>query len=431
MRSFTTPPAPTKLEAPVVIEPERIVSVGVRIDVFSVVQTFVVGFKISMRCDVLMPVRLLSTDQSMRLAVAATRFWGARGYVSEGRAWFQQILADRTGVALATVAKALNAAGFLSFRQSDFDEAVTLFNQGLALFQQIEDEQGIAEVLQNLAAVEIPQAKFALAQQHLEQSLAICRQLQDEYGIARVQQHLGHLAYDQDRFAEAHAYFVESLASYRALGDQLRIANLLLNLGSTVKQLGDTAAAQRYHQECLAIGRAIGHQGLIGATLRTLGLQALEQNDYAQARRYGEESLQMMRSIGDKSNSAFALKLLGNVARQVGESQQALAYYCRNLQIMVELNYRWPIYDVLERMASLLFEIAQHPQTVVLFLGVADAIRRELGNALSEAEATEMTQKITTLRQQLGDSAFAALWSAATTTPLDAVVATANQLVLD
>ena len=152
-------------------------------------------------------------EPAMRLAVAMGRFWGARGYMREGRAWFEKLLAQRAdaapesaapeSVAPATVAKALNAAGFLSFRQSDFAEALALFTQGLALFQQLEDAPGMAETLQNLASVEIPQGKFALAQQHLEQSLALCQQLQDDYGIARVQQHLGHLAYDQDRLAEA------------------------------------------------------------------------------------------------------------------------------------------------------------------------------------------------------------------------------------
>ncbi len=378
-------------------------------------------------------------EPAMRLAVAMGRFWGARGYMSEGRAWFEKLLAQRAdaassnvapaSVAPATVAKALNAAGFLSFRQSDFAEALALFTQGLALFQQLEDAPGMAETLQNLASVEIPQGKFALAQQHLEQSLALCQQLQDDYGIARVQQHLGHLAYDQDRLAEARTYFVESLARYRRFGDQVRIANLLLNLGNTVKLLGDHPTAQRYLQECLTIGRAIGHQGLIGTVLRSLGLEALEQKAYTQARLYGEESLQLMRAIGDKSNMGFALLLLGKVAHKLGENQQAVAYYGQNLEIMVVLNYRWPIYDVLEQIAALLLETDQQPQAAARFLGAAHAIRQETGN--TDATATkDVDQSVANLRQQLGDDRFDQLWAAGQTAPLADIVAEVAALSL-
>ena len=371
-------------------------------------------------------------DPAMRLAVAMGRFWGARGYMSEGRAWFEKLLTKRTdaapssvapaSVAPTSVAKALNAAGFLSFRQSDFAEALALFTQGLALFQQLDDVQGMAETLQNLASVEIPQGKIALAQQHLEQSLALCQQLQDNYGIARIQQHLGHLAYDQDKLTEARAYFVESLARYRAFGDQVRIANLLLNLGNTVKLLGDHATAQRALQECLTISRAIGHQGLIGTVLRSLGLEALEQKAYTQARLYGEESLQLMRAIGDKSNMGFALLLLGKVAHKLGENQQAVTYYGQNLQIMVALNYRWPIYDVLEQIAALLLETDQQLHAAARFLGVAHAIRQETGN--TDATATkDVDQSVTNLRQQLGNDRFNRLWTAGQTAPLAEIVA--------
>ena len=373
-------------------------------------------------------------ERATRLAVAAVRFWGTRGYVSEGRAWLQKALAGSehipSEISSDNRAKALNAAGSLSFRQGDLAEAMALFQQSLTLFQQIEDELGIAEVLQNMAMVEIPRANFALAQQYLEQSLALYRPVQDDYGIARAQQHLGHLAYDQDRYTDARDYFVESLARYRRLGDQARVANVLLNLGTTFNQLGDAATAQTHHQECLTIARAIGHQGIMGAVLRSLGRRALEQNEYAQARSYGEESLRLMRALGDKGNAGYALLLLGNVARKQGDHRQALAYYAQNLQIMVELNYQWSIYDALEHIASLLVESAQQPQAAAHFLGGAQALRQAIGHTMSATYAAAYEQQTTALRQQLGESAFTELWAAGQTIPLPQIVKKVAQLVL-
>jgi len=373
-------------------------------------------------------------EHALRLAVAAVRFWGTRGYVSEGRAWLQKALAGRahlpSEISSANRAKALNAAGSLSFRQGDLAEAMALFQQSLTLFQQLEDEQGIAEVLQNMAMVEIPRANFALAQQYLEQSLALYRPMQDDYGIARAQQHLGHLAYDQDRYADARDYFVESLGRYRRLGDQVPIANVLLNLGTTLDLLGDFATAQAHHQECLTIARALGHQGIMGAVLRSLGRRALEQNEYAQARSYGEESLRLMRGLGDKGNAGYALLLLGNVARKQGDHRQALTYYTQNLQMMVALNYKWSIYDALEHIASLLVESTQQPQVAVHFLGAAQALRQAIGHTMNATYAAAYEQQTTALRQQLGESAFAELWAAGQTAPLAQLVIKAEQLAV-
>ncbi len=74
-----------------------------------------------------------------------------RGYLREGRAWLERLLAP-AGAARADAgrARALNAVGFLAFLQGDYDAAQPLLEESLAIRRALDDRQGIAESLNNL-----------------------------------------------------------------------------------------------------------------------------------------------------------------------------------------------------------------------------------------------------------------------------------------
>jgi predicted ATPase len=64
-----------------------------------------------------------------RLAMALRRFWGTRGYLSEGRQWLEGFLALPLPDATVETARAFNAAGHLALMQSDFAAAHAYFEE--------------------------------------------------------------------------------------------------------------------------------------------------------------------------------------------------------------------------------------------------------------------------------------------------------------
>jgi len=369
-------------------------------------------------------------QMTLRLATALHRFWDYRGYGREGCDWLNKALAQRGAATIEIQAQALNAAGWLTYRQGDLAQARLAIEESLGLFQAAEEEIGLAEALQILAVIEMDQGEYLPAQQHLTQSLSLCRTLHYERGIARGLQTLGALAWDQDRIADARDYYRESLQLYQRVGDQVSIANLWLNIGDTERFLDDVVAAHANYEECLKLARALGHIGLIGASLKSLGMLAFKQADYGQARHYGEEALHIFRELGDKPHIGFALCNLGDVARKLGKNQQALAYYCQYLQIMHAVGYKWPIFYALEDIAGLLTEVDQYAETAVRFLGAGAALRQETGISVAPSQQAEYTHVVSRLRQQLGDVTFDTLWMAGHAQPLAQSVAAATQLAL-
>jgi predicted ATPase/DNA-binding SARP family transcriptional activator len=369
-------------------------------------------------------------DQALRLAGALCHFWEVRGYVSEGRTWLAKALSERTTATPEIVAKALHGAGSLAYRQGDFDEARRLAEEGLFLFEQAEDEYGIADLLILLAVLDMEGGNYGSARQRLENSLSLAQSLNYQQGIARALNRLGGLAWDQDRFTEAREYYGEHLRLQRSLGHQVYIANGCLNVGDAERMLGNLDTARAYYEEALQIARTVGHKGLTGAVLKSMGMLAFRQQNYDQARQYGEEALAIFQQVGDRPHIGFALCNLGDVARKTGNPRQALAYYQQYLQIMYEVGYKWPTFYALEDIAEFLSEVGQHAEAAARFWGAAATLRQETGIAVAPNQQPMHERVLAKLEQQLGALAFHALLDEGRNSSLAQIVAEATTISL-
>ncbi|MFN8490698.1 MAG: tetratricopeptide repeat protein [Caldilineaceae bacterium] len=362
-------------------------------------------------------------ELALRLTAALFQFWDIRVYLSEGREWLDKALAQRGSASVQTQAKALNAAGFLAHRQADYGAARHLLQESLLLFEQIEDDADVAQVLTNLAMVDLQQGHYRAAHQRLTQSLELFRTLQHDGGIARVLNTLGNWAWDQGQHGAAREHYGESLRIRQRMGDQVGVATAFFNLGNTARAQSDYAAARTYYEECLKIGRALDHQALIGIALKNLGLVAFNQHDYPQARRAGEEALPILLEIGDKSNAGFALANLGGVAQKQGDTNGALAYFYQSIQLMHEAGYIRGLFLGIEDIVELLVAVDQHLATAVYLISAANQLRRKANLPVSPTLKPAYDRLITRLRQEVEPVVFDAQWARGQTTSPDQIVA--------
>src|SRR5438132_13389015 len=88
---------------------------------------------------------------ALQMCWALVRFWERRGYRTEGREWVRAALA-LDGAQAHTVwrARALNSLALLAIRQGDYDQARQATEEGLAIYQELDDQAGIAQSLNNL-----------------------------------------------------------------------------------------------------------------------------------------------------------------------------------------------------------------------------------------------------------------------------------------
>jgi tetratricopeptide (TPR) repeat protein len=230
------------------------------------------------------------TEVGLRLAAALWRFWHLHGYVSEGREWLDDLLAQSGAngslAEEAARAKALRSAGGLAFYQSDYERAWARYDDARHLYAALGDEENCAGALLNLGIVADAQGDYERAAELYEASLTLARRLEHESSvIAYVLENMGNLARRRGDAAQARTFLEESLALRRAYGDTFGIATVLAELSVLLREQGDAEQALTKYHESLALSVAAGYARPLALSLEGIAAIAVEQGQAERAAR--------------------------------------------------------------------------------------------------------------------------------------------------
>ncbi len=220
-------------------------------------------------------------ELALRLSATLLLFWYWRGYISEGRRWIEAALAlhERCAGSVETLtrARALQGAGILAGLQGDDAQALARLEESLALWQQLEHQEGLAGALYSLAAV-IHHRDYARAKNCYEASLTLRRATGDQEGIAQSLNGLGELARYHGDYIAARAFYEESLALRRKQQHPRGIAVTLCNLGHVLLHQGDGNSAAAHFKESLPIFKALGDKQNMATGLTGMAGVAIMRN---------------------------------------------------------------------------------------------------------------------------------------------------------
>ncbi len=264
-----------------------------------------------------------AAETGLRLAVALTQFWALRGYFYEGRAWLSGLLRVPGG-APALRARALGAAGVLAYEQTDYDGAIALLGEAVALSGSLEaaGEAVHWRVLRD-EAWSIRRGDAAGGVALLEASVALFGAAGDRPGLARAVMRLGFELWLRGEHRHARAALEEGVAAYRALGDAQGLVLALLYLSIVVREQGDYARATAVAEEAVARARALDARHALAWALVGLSDVALYQGAWERVDPPAEESLALFRALGVGMGAAFALHTLAQAAHGRGDLAQA------------------------------------------------------------------------------------------------------------
>ncbi len=261
-------------------------------------------------------------DSAARLARGVWRFWGVRGYLSEGRRWLREAL-ELVPERVPTRARALLALSILSFYHEGYSAAIAPSSEALAIYRELDDMKGLATAILNMGVLALDHGDYAQAMACFEESLPLCSRVGYAHGAVLSLSSMGQAALNLGEYARAQALETESVALARASGDIRNIAGTLTDLGVTFLAQGLYAEALPHFEESLALRRLHGDKGGAAHTLLYLGRVALAQARPADASAHFQESLALRLAIGDLEGQAAALEGLGALAAHAGDGATA------------------------------------------------------------------------------------------------------------
>jgi predicted ATPase/DNA-binding SARP family transcriptional activator/DNA-binding CsgD family transcriptional regulator len=195
-------------------------------------------------------------ELSSRLAGALWLFWFTRGYSTEGWGWLEKAIS--LGGSPAARAKALTGAGWIIMFHDDFATAKTRLEESLALYREVEDQEGIASSLNFLGYVgllggrdDIPLADL------LEEALALKPRIKNRRTIANTLVFAGLDALRRGEWDSAVARHEEALALYREIEDTWGITIGLMNLGLMLVAMEHLARGAALLRELMHVSREL------------------------------------------------------------------------------------------------------------------------------------------------------------------------------
>ncbi len=320
-------------------------------------------------------------EDALRIATALWRFWWRHGYWNEGLRWLKAGLRSSNALPVKLQAKALTQAGWLCRYMGDLPQSITVLEESLTLWQQINDQGGHATALANLAASVIRHGDTEGGITLAQEALALSRQNGELLGTYFSLQVLGHAANLQGNIRKAIELFSEALALAQQAGDDDHSANLLNDLGDEYMTEGDYEKAEGYLSRAAILAQQLGNRFVSAYIAGNRGAIALRKGSLRQAFDLLSESMSILREMGDRENAILCL--------------EAFSYIAKGSQL---------------------------PDRAARLLGANETLRKAIGFTRAQAMQTDWDLAVSELASQLGKPAFEAAWVAGSSMTYDQAI---------
>lgn len=228
----------------------------------------------------------------------------------------------------------------VELRLGELQLSITVAEQALAYYREVNDPRGIGDAQQLIGWVELERGDYRAARTLIEAALEIRQELNDQQGISLCYNLLGNAALYLGEYDTARSSYERSLALRTALGDVRGMSVSLNNLALVAQDLADYDAAWRYHEQSLEIKRRINDRHGIEISLSNLGYLAQLKGNLDLTEQLYQEALTLQRAIGDKRGMSTTLTDLGTVAMNKDDDDIAELYFEESRRLKREVEDR-------------------------------------------------------------------------------------------
>jgi predicted ATPase/DNA-binding SARP family transcriptional activator len=348
-----------------------------------------------------------TTDPSrgLRLVAALGWFWFMRGYWGEAWRWAQRCLELEADVDPLLRARVVYATGSIEVIRGNLDPLFPLLDEAIISTREAGDDLGEAWALHYkghaLGWGDDPEAHSLM-----EQGLEIFERLNDPWGVAWSWRYIGQYSSDLDTSI---GYQARALDRFFELGDRWCAAFSLYLMGATYLTFQRFEEAEDAERRALELASELGDVIWQAHAIGRLGIAAYFRNDDESANTRLGEGVEMHRRIGDENCTAILLAFQGLLDVRHEAWAEAELRLAESLQLWRRLANRLALAGYLGRYcmavagagdagdAAIFFgateasEFADHLNKSDLFAADRTRLRERLLADLGEAEYNRRT----------------------------------------
>jgi len=272
-----------------------------------------------------------------------------------------------------------NVAAIYSQTFNQYEKSLTLFEESLRIFRELNDRESLDIVLFSMGKALKSLGRYEKALAAFNESLKRNRKINNQAGISGNLNMIGNVYASLGESDKSLSYYHEALKLNRKLNIPKEIAITLRHIGDAYCDLSKHDKALSYYQKALNIQRKHDLSRDMAVTLTNIGAFYYDINQYDKAISYYEESLSIGTKIDNSAIISVNLGNIGNVYACLGKSDKALVYYKKSLNLEQQLNRQQKIAITLNNIGMEFFRLGQYERALDC-LNKALKIDRKLKN---------------------------------------------------
>lgn len=212
---------------------------------------------------------------SLRLATAMRAYWEWQGSLTEARHWLQAALAlpgkDSAEPALrVALARALSENARLMVLQNDQEKALTLVDESIALWRELDDPPGLANALFHRGWALHGQGHYATASEVYQEALTLISPTEETWLYAQILLCLAATAGFMFDFEQARLYYARCRELFERIGDRAGVADAWKDQGGILLLAGEPQEAITCLITSVRICRDLDHKQYLATALGSL-----------------------------------------------------------------------------------------------------------------------------------------------------------------
>jgi predicted ATPase len=267
---------------------------------------------------------------------------------------------------MPTTAKILMKKGRVFQAQSDYENAISTFEQGISLAQESGFNFWKAKINGYLGKIFLRKGQYELAlelqRDYLKESqiAGVAREIGQAY------MNLGGVYWFMNNHLMAIKHWEEALTIFKALKYLQGIANVNDNLGVGYSSLGQFEKSLEHYKSSEQIMAKIGDVKGTSMVLLNIGVLYDRMGNHVHSLEYYRRSLQIKKKIADFIGAANIYNNIGGAYFDMGHYEEAAENMTLNLELMKKYNDTWGISQALINLADVKIEMNQLDEAQVL-----------------------------------------------------------------
>jgi len=231
---------------------------------------------------------------------------------------------------------AVNHLALLYFRKGDFNRALRLYGESVAILRPVGDLNLLADSLIYQGTIWHLVGDYQRSRISLDEGLALAQGAGNRWFEAYAIYNLGYLDSLSGDYTSGYTKMMAGLELWRSLGDPQSIALGLNFIIPTLNKLGRYEKAISFMEESISLCEQAKNRWGLGTAYRYMGLALTASGDLQDAQMYIRKSLDIFGGFADGWDIALSLTYLADIDRLSGRFQDAALGYQEALRVSAQ-----------------------------------------------------------------------------------------------